>query len=238
MPGGGVDEHGFGVQVVPEPRHVLGDKQAACVATVQVPTVAQQAPVVGGCGHRFGVQDVPAPRQSLGNTHATAVVTVQLPVGAQQAPVTGGARQLFGWQLVHSACQTLGAWQFASVATEHTPAAVQHAPVAVTGGVGSSFPQPTETIANIAARITSLRIVRPPSSLVARLPGQPHRRHTQLHLKPLTRTLQHLAILCACPTPVARRAGLDRGRFPLGEQVSLGIVEDEIKSERELRLDA
>jgi hypothetical protein len=70
--------------------------------------------------------------------------------------------QGFGSQLVHSACHVLGVWQFAAVVTVHVPAEAQQAPVGVTGGVGSSFPQPTETITTITAKVTGLRMVSPP----------------------------------------------------------------------------
>jgi len=77
-------EHGFGVQVVPAPCHVLGLTQFVCVVEVQVPAWAQQAPA--GCGQGFGVQVVFAPCQVLGEAQAACVVTVQVPTTAQQEP--------------------------------------------------------------------------------------------------------------------------------------------------------
>jgi hypothetical protein len=45
---------GFGAQVVPPPRQVLGASHPAWIVTVQVPTGAQHAPV--GWTHGFGLQ--------------------------------------------------------------------------------------------------------------------------------------------------------------------------------------
>jgi hypothetical protein len=95
------------------------------VVTVQVPTVAQQAPVAGSA-HGFGVQVVLAPRQVLGDVHAACVVTVQVLAGAQQAPV--GWRHGFGVHVVLAPCHVLGLAQAACVVTVHVPVAVQQAP--------------------------------------------------------------------------------------------------------------
>jgi hypothetical protein len=81
--GGGWVEHGFGVQLVPAPCQVLGETQAACVVTVQVPGVAQQAPAGG---HGFGVQ-MPAIVQVP--WQFDCVVTTQVPFARQQEPGGG-----------------------------------------------------------------------------------------------------------------------------------------------------
>jgi hypothetical protein len=153
MPVGGGCGHGFGLQV---PAWVQVSVQAACGVTVQVPVEAQHAPV-GGCGHGFGVQTpawVQIPVQGV------CVVTVQVPAAAQHAPVGVGCGHGFGVQT--------SAWvqvpvQAAFVVTVQVPAAAQHAPVGG-GVVGSSPPHPAETITAITARVTSLRMVSPPSS--------------------------------------------------------------------------
>ena len=112
------------------------------------------------CGHGFGAQ-TPANVQMLVPVQVAWVVTVQTSFTAQQEPV-GVVWQGFGAQDVPAPCQTLGDTHAASAETVHVPAGAQHAPVGVTGGVGSSFPQPKETITTITAKVTSLRMVRPP----------------------------------------------------------------------------
>jgi hypothetical protein len=147
---------GFGVQtppVVQVPEHV------ACVVTVQVPAAAQQAPV--GWVHGFGEHVGHSTCQVLGGEQLSRTVTVQEPVSRLQHAASGCGHGL-GEHVTHSECQAAGVTQLPCVVTVQVPSGVQQAPVGV-GLVVSSLLQPAETIAKIAARVTSLRMVRPPS---------------------------------------------------------------------------
>jgi hypothetical protein len=74
--------------------------QLASVVTVQLPSVAQQAPVGVGCGQGFGAQTPPVRQSPV--VQLAWVVTVQPPSVAQQAPVGFGCGQGFGEQVVLS----------------------------------------------------------------------------------------------------------------------------------------
>ena len=65
---GGLEVHGFGVQIVPAPCHMLGEMQATWAVTVQLPLAAQQAAV--GWVQGLGVQVVPEPCHVLGDAQA------------------------------------------------------------------------------------------------------------------------------------------------------------------------
>jgi hypothetical protein len=142
---------------VQTPPVVQVPEHAACVVTVQAPSGAQQAPF--GWVQGFGEHVCHSTYQMLGGAQLSRTVTVQEPVSRLQQAACGCGHGL-GEHVTHSECQAAGVTQLPCVVTVHVPSGAQQAPVGV-GLVVSSFPQPAETIAHIAARITSLRIVSP-----------------------------------------------------------------------------
>ena len=174
---------------------------------MHVPTGAQQEPV--GCWHGSGSQ---TPNIVQVPVQAVCTATAQVPSAAQQEPV--GCWHGFGVQTPPLDQVPL---QAACVVTVHVPARTQHAPVGVDVVGLSSPPHPAKTITGIAARITSLRIVNPPS---CRLPSRGRSRTPSpapalLRHQPVSRDRQRPAVLRDRPGPVARSAGRSAGlQFP------------------------
>ena len=128
--------------------------QAACFATVHVPSSAQQAP--SGWTHGFGSQTPPMVQVEV-PVQAACFATVHVPSSAQQAP--SGWTHEFGSQTPPTVHVQV---QFAWVVTVQVPLTAQQEPFG--GAVGLSSPShPTNTIAAITATINRLRTAGPPS---------------------------------------------------------------------------